>query len=101
METKFLEEHLEPILNELNDRCSDALTKAYRAGIAASSERVTQWEKFGDLDQRIAEEIKVDCSGPDTERNHGSADEHIVMLLKRLGFDKTVDAYEAIEKWYA
>lgn len=42
-----------------------------------------------------------ECNYGDPESGHVRADEALCALLRGLGFDDVVDAYEAVEKWYA
>lgn len=37
----------------------------------------------------------------DTEAAHGEADKVLCELLKAMGFGDVVDAWDAIDKWYA
>ena len=37
----------------------------------------------------------------DIERAHGSADDVLCELLRDLGYIDVVEAWEAVEKWYA
>ena len=39
--------------------------------------------------------------GGDIEAKHGEADEILCELLRSFGYIEIVDAYNAIEKWYA
>ncbi len=41
------------------------------------------------------------CSAGDTEVAHGEGDEVLVELVRRLGYTKTADAWEALDKWCA
>jgi hypothetical protein len=52
-------------------------------------------------DSEIAAKIKADCMSGDLEADHCSADEILCGLLKRLGYEKTVEAYHEVGKWYA
>ena len=36
----------------------------------------------------------------DVEHAHVTADKYLCNLLKELGYDRVVDEYEKIEKWY-
>lgn len=51
-------------------------------------------------DEEAAILIK-DCSRYDTEAAHCYADDMLCQLLKQLGYIKTVEAFEALDKWYA
>jgi hypothetical protein len=52
-------------------------------------------------DEEAAAQIKERCSHGDTEAAHGVADDILCDLLKSLGYVKTVEAWEAVDKWYA
>lgn len=49
----------------------------------------------------LAAEIQAKCMSGDWERDHGEADDLLVMHLRTLGFNKSADAFEAVGKWYA
>lgn len=53
------------------------------------------------MDAEIAERIKSQCSHGDAEGAHFEADAILCGLLSGLGFQKTVDAWAAVDKWYA
>jgi hypothetical protein len=53
------------------------------------------------IDERYAEQIKGACMSGDFEGDHSNADDILRSILIELGFDKTVDAYNAVGKWYA
>lgn len=55
------------------------------------------------LDAEIAARIKAEAvfSDGDTEAAHINADAILCELLIKLGFQKTVDAWSAVDKWYA
>lgn len=52
-----------------------------------------------DLD--LAEQIAEHCMSGDLEIDHRDADDIIVSLIRRLGYTKTADAWDAVGKWYA
>ncbi len=52
-------------------------------------------------DEEAALAVTVQCSTGDNEYNHGKADELLCDLLTLLGYTKTVEAFKAVEKWYA
>jgi hypothetical protein len=54
-----------------------------------------------DKDAEVAERIRYECCGGDIEAAHGRADDIIVSLLRELGYVKTANAWEDVEKWYA
>lgn len=53
------------------------------------------------LDKATAETIAERCMFGDEEADHGNADEILCTLLSALGFNKTVEAFRKVEKWYA
>jgi len=40
-------------------------------------------------------------SGYDKEEDHVKADDILCVLLRELGYDKVVDEFNKLEKWYA
>lgn len=52
------------------------------------------------LDVQYSSRMANEMTG-DTETDHGKADDLLCELLRRLGFERTVMAFEALEKWYA
>ena len=42
-----------------------------------------------------------ECNIDDTEMTHILADEVLCELLKELGYDKVVEAFEDLPKWYS
>jgi hypothetical protein len=54
-----------------------------------------------ELDERIAGVIENTCAHGDTEVAHSDADDIVITLLGDLGFRKTAEAWNAIDKWYA
>ncbi len=52
-------------------------------------------------DEEVANRIKERCSHGDYEGAHSDADEILIELLKSLGYNQTVEAWEAVGKWYA
>lgn len=57
-------------------------------------------EEIKELDDIYAGHIES-ASHQDREGAHMKADEELVKLLKELGFEKTVEEYESLPKWYA
>lgn len=49
----------------------------------------------------IIERLKGIKARGDIETGHRQANAILCDLLRKLGFDEVVDAYEAVEKWYA
>lgn len=45
--------------------------------------------------------IKKYCYTDDPEENHGEADRMLCLFLISLGYNKLVDEYEKVGKWYA
>ncbi len=54
-----------------------------------------------ELDAEFARHIKRDCGRDDPECAHTAADRYLCNLLTELGFEKTVEAFMAVQKWYA
>jgi hypothetical protein len=52
-------------------------------------------------DGDFAYKIKTTCMHGDNECDHHEADQILCELLAILGYDKTVEAYRAVGKWYA
>jgi len=52
------------------------------------------------LDAETAERL-ARWIGADEEIGHGKADEIVIELLRSLGYVKTVEAYNKIDKWYS
>ena len=52
-------------------------------------------------DEKYAEQIKDACMSGDFEGDHCNADNILRSILIDLGFNKTLDAYNAVGKWYA
>lgn len=52
-------------------------------------------------DEAFATLIDERCSHGDTEAVHSDADSILVELALRLGYVKTVAAWERVDKWYA
>lgn len=51
-------------------------------------------------DEEMAERI-LDCAAKGPEVGHMEADELLCYALHRLGYHKTVEAWESFGKWYA
>ena len=49
----------------------------------------------------FVQRLKECQENDDTERAHYVADEILFELLTKLGFNKVVDIYEDVDKWYA
>lgn len=54
-----------------------------------------------DLDEKYAALIKERCSHGDKEGAHVDADMLLTQLLAELGCIKTIEAFDAVDKWYA
>lgn len=56
-------------------------------------------------DEEWAAKIVAECGNGDRSRDleadHCRADDLLCELLKSLGYTKTVEAFEAVGKWYA
>lgn len=57
-------------------------------------------EEIKELDEIYAGHIES-ASHQDREGAHIQADEELISLLKELGFEKTVEEYESMPKWYS
>jgi len=57
--------------------------------------------KNDDLRREAIKSLKVAVWTEDVEMAHLLADEAIVNLLEKLGFDDVIDEYEKVKKWYA
>lgn len=57
-------------------------------------------EKIKELDEEYAGYIES-LPHQNVEGAHIQADEYLVSLLKELGFEKTVEEFESMHKWYA
>ena len=53
------------------------------------------------LDEAAASEILAMYDNDDIETIHSYADQILTEVLKKLGFDKTVEAFRRLPKWYA
>ena len=56
---------------------------------------------FAMMDEEAAQQIIAMYGNDDHEANHCNADDIIIGILKQLGFDKTVEAFNHLPKWYA
>jgi len=54
-----------------------------------------------ELDEQFAQRIKAEAMSGCNEGDHARADELLCEILRLLGFDRTVDAWERVGKWYA
>ena len=52
------------------------------------------------LDEAFAEQMSK-LAHSDIEASHSMADALLVRILRDLGFNKTADAFDALDKWYA
>lgn len=57
-------------------------------------------EEIKELDEAYAGYIES-ASHLDTEEAHRQADGYLVELLRGLGFEKVIEEYESMHKWYA
>lgn len=57
------------------------------------------------IDQKLNEAtlhiLRKLCKTGDQEMDHVRADDALCDLLRSLGYDDVVDAFEAVGKWYA
>ena len=51
-------------------------------------------------DEELAAQLEA-CSTDDIEINHINADDLLIEQLRALGYTKSADAFEAIQKWYS
>ena len=60
-------------------------------------------EEIRSLDNEYAAELLnlMESCGMDLETRHIEEDRMLTELLRKLGFEKTVEQYESTEKWYA
>lgn len=62
------------------------------------------YEKKGEnmLDEEeFIEKIKCRCFTGDSEGDHINADDILCDFLRLLGYERLVDTYESVSKWYA
>lgn len=52
-------------------------------------------------DKEAAERIRKTCMHRDLETAHSDADDILCEVLKALGYKETVEAWLAVDKWYA
>jgi hypothetical protein len=52
-------------------------------------------------DEDVAAKIRAECMTGDYEGDHGRADDILRDLLRELGYEQTLTAYDAVGKWYA
>lgn len=52
-------------------------------------------------DRDMAERIRRECPAGDPEAAHSLADGILLELLLALGYNETVEAWQAVDKWYA
>ena len=53
------------------------------------------------LESEYIKKMRVQVDNGDTEDAHVNADELLCEFLKKLGYEKLVDEYEKVDKWYA
>lgn len=56
---------------------------------------------ISELDSEFSKLIEKRCSHSDIEVAHNTADDILCDLLTRLGLTNTVEAFKAVQKWYA
>ena len=57
------------------------------------------WSNGMDREEALAK--LAECRRYDTESGHSVADEVLCDLLRSLGYDDVVDAWDRLPKWYA
>ena len=57
-------------------------------------------EYIQQVDEEYAEYING-LGNDDIERNHSNADDILLDIIRTFGFNKTADAFENLDKWYA
>lgn len=53
------------------------------------------------IDDSVARMIVETCMTGDQECDHSKADDILCDLLRILGYEKTVAAWDQVDKWYA
>ena len=55
-----------------------------------------------ELEQKFINYIKEYCyKGRDAETYHAEADKALILFLTALGYNRIVEEWEKVEKWYA
>lgn len=54
-----------------------------------------------ELEHEYVSKMRIYHKDPDIEGSHLSADNLLCEFLSKLGYDRLVDAYKVVEKWYA
>ena len=57
-------------------------------------------EYIRNADEEYADYIN-NLENDNIERNHSNADDILLDIIRSFGFDKTADAFENLDKWYA
>ena len=55
----------------------------------------------GEMEEKTIKLIEEWCFTGDTEADHGKADEVLCLFLLSLGYDRLVQKYSEVKKWYA
>lgn len=58
-------------------------------------------ESVAKADADFAKAIREQCNHGDIEIAHGTADDLIIQLLLVIGCTEAVEAWTAVDKWYA
>jgi hypothetical protein len=53
------------------------------------------------IDLQTANRMKELINSGDTEHAHSEADKILCEVLRELGYNDLIDAYEQVDKWYA
>lgn len=54
-----------------------------------------------ELEKELIEDMKELIGEGDAEYNHSRADDLLVIMLRKLGYNELCDLYEEVDKWYA
>jgi hypothetical protein len=52
-------------------------------------------------EEALVKLTKLHADSADTERDHWDADDILCDLLRALGYDDVVEAWDKIDKWYS
>jgi len=52
-------------------------------------------------EEEMIERIKCECFSGESEKDHERADYILCDILRLLGYEKLVDTYESVSRWYA
>lgn len=51
-------------------------------------------------EEEMIERIKCECFTGDSEKDHERADDILCDFLRLLGYERLVDTYESVSRWY-